>query len=51
MEENLAHILSEFEALASFRHAYLGSFFLELKDIQNISLGPIWSFSKASGLP
>jgi len=28
-----------------------GSFFLEPKDIQSISLGAIWSFSKASGLP
>jgi hypothetical protein len=41
MEEILAHILCECEALASFGHAYLGSFFLELKDIQSISLGAI----------
>jgi len=47
----LAHILSKCEALASLRHAYLGSFFLEPKDIQSISLGTIWSFSEASGLP
>jgi hypothetical protein len=46
-----AHILCECEALASLRHAYLGSLFLEPKDIQSISLGAIWSFSKASGLP
>jgi hypothetical protein len=51
MEETMAHILCEFEALASLRHAYLGSFFLEPKDIQSISLGAIWSFSKALGLP
>jgi len=51
MEETSAHILCECEALASLRHAYLGSFFLEPKDIQSISLGAIWSFSKASGLP
>jgi len=51
MEETSAHILCECEALASLRHAYLGSFFLEPKDIQIISLGAIWSFSKASGLP
>ena len=50
MEETLAHILCECGALASLRHAYLGSFFLEPKDIQSISLGAIWSFSKASGL-
>jgi hypothetical protein len=51
MEETLAHILCKCEALASLRHAYLGSFFLEPKDIQSISLGAIWSFSKASRLP
>jgi hypothetical protein len=44
MEETSAHILCECEALASLRHAYLGSFFLEPKDIQSISLGAIWSF-------
>jgi hypothetical protein len=51
MEETSAHILCECEVLASIRHAYLGSFFFEPKDIQSISLGAIWSFSKASGLP
>ena len=51
MEETPAHILCECEALASLRHAYLSSFFLEPKDVQSISLGAIWSFSKASGLP
>jgi hypothetical protein len=51
MEETSAHILCEYEALATLKHAYLGFFFLELKDIQSISLGAIWSFSNASGLP
>jgi len=51
MEETLAHIPCECKALASLTHAYLGSFFLEPKDIQSVSLGAIWSFSKASGLP
>jgi len=51
MEETSAHILCECEALASLRHAYLGPFFLEPKDIQSISLEAIWSFSKASGIP
>jgi len=37
--------------LASFRHAYLGSFFLEPEDIKSISLGAIWNFTKATGLP
>jgi hypothetical protein len=50
MEETSPHILCECEALASRRHAHLGSFFLEPKDIQSISLGAIWSFSIALGL-
>jgi hypothetical protein len=28
---------------------YLGSFFLEPEDINNIGLGTIWSFGKATG--
>jgi len=31
-EETSVHILYECEALASLRHAHLGSFFLDLKD-------------------
>jgi hypothetical protein len=50
MEETSPHILCECEALVSLRHAYLGSFFLEPKGIQSISLGAKWSFGKASGL-
>ena len=50
-DETSAHILSECEALASLRHVYLGSFFLEPEDINSISLGAIWKFSKATGLP
>jgi len=34
MEETSAHILCECEALASLRHAYLGSFFLEPKEFK-----------------
>jgi len=49
MEETSTHILCECEVLASLRHAYLGSFFLEPEDIQSITLGDIWSFSNASG--
>ena len=33
------------------RHVDLGSFFLEPKDIKSTSLGAIWNFSKATGLP
>jgi len=50
-DETSAHILCECEALASLRHAYLGSFFLEPEDINSISLGAIWNFSKVTGLP
>jgi hypothetical protein len=50
-EETLAHILCECEALAVLRNRYLGSFFLESVDIKSLSLGAIWSFCKAAGLP
>ena len=49
-EGTSAHILCECEALASLRHAYLGSFFLEPEDIKNISLGAIWIFNKVTGI-
>ena len=44
-------ILCECEALASSRYVHLGSLFLELQDIQRISLGAIRDFSKVTGLP
>jgi len=50
-DETSAHILCECEALASLRHVYLSCFFLEPEDIKSISLGAIWNFSKATGLP
>jgi len=50
-EETSVHILCECEALASLRHAYLGSSFLEPEDIKSISLGAIWIFIKVTGLP
>jgi hypothetical protein len=50
-DETSAHILCECEALASFRHAHLDSFFLETENIKSINLGAIWSFSKVIGLP
>ena len=33
-QETLAHILCECKALASLRHTYLGSFFLESEEFQ-----------------
>jgi hypothetical protein len=50
-DETSAHILYECEALASLRYVHLGSFFLEPEDIKTISLGAIWNFGKAIGLP
>jgi hypothetical protein len=42
--------VSQTEALAALRHAYLVSFFLEPQDIKSINLRAIWNFSKATGL-
>jgi hypothetical protein len=39
--ETSAHILCECEALASLRHVYLGSFFLDPEDIKSLHLGVI----------
>ena len=49
-EETSAHILCECEALASLRHAYLGSFFLEPEDIR-LDFGAIWNYSNVMGPP
>jgi hypothetical protein len=49
--ETSAHIHCECEALASLRHAYLGSFFLEPEDVKSVSLGGNWNFNKTTGLP
>jgi ribonuclease HI len=43
-DETSAHIVCECEALASPRHAYLGSFFMEPRDIMYESLGAIYSY-------
>jgi hypothetical protein len=50
-DETSAHILCEYEALASLIHVYLGSFFLEPEDIKSINLGAVCNFSKVTGLP
>jgi len=50
-EETSAHIRCECEALASLRHTYLGSFFLEPEDIRILGLGAIWNYSKVTGPP
>jgi hypothetical protein len=50
-DETSAHILCECETLASLRHVYLVSIFLEQNDIKSITMGAFWNFSKATGLP
>jgi hypothetical protein len=50
-DETSAHTLCECAALASLRHVYLGSFYLEPEDIKSISVGAIWNLSKETGLP
>jgi hypothetical protein len=49
--ETSAQILCECETSSSLWYAYLVSFFLEPEDIKSISLGAIWNYSKATGLP
>jgi len=48
-EETSANIVCECEALASRRHTYLGSFFLDPEEMKSLSLGAIWNFSKEQG--
>ena len=40
-EGTSVHVLCECEVLASFRHAYLGSFFLDGVGVTNLSMGVI----------
>jgi hypothetical protein len=49
-EETSANVLRECEALATHRHTYLGSFFLDTEDVRELSLGAIWNFIKWTGL-
>ena len=49
-EETSGHILCECEDLASLRHTYLGSFFLDREDIRKQVLGAIWNFAKGTEL-
>jgi len=47
---NVIQILSLSEALASLRHIYLGTFFLDPEDIRKLSIGATWNFVKGTGL-
>jgi len=51
-EETSVHVLCECEcqALASLRHAYLGSLFLGPEDIRKLSIGAIRNFATGTGL-
>ena len=49
-EEISVHILCKYEALASLRHQYLGSFFLDPEDIRVLVVGAIWNLIKGTGL-
>ena len=49
--ETSAHILCKCETLASIRHIYLDSFFLEPEDIKSSRLGAICNFGKGTGHP
>jgi hypothetical protein len=49
-EETSVHILCECRALASLRHRYLGSFFLNPEDVRVLGVGAIWNFAKGMGL-
>jgi hypothetical protein len=48
-DETCAYILCRCEALASLRHAYLGSFILEPEYIKNVSLRPSGTLAKRQG--
>ena len=49
-EETSVHVLCECEALASLRHAHLGSFILDPEDIRKLSIGANWNLRKGTGL-
>ena len=49
-EETSVHVLCECEALASLRHSYIGSFFLDPEDIRKLNTWAIWKFAKGTGL-
>jgi len=48
-EETSVHILCKCKALASLRHIYLGSFFLDPEDISVLGRGPSGTLLKEQG--
>jgi len=49
-EETSVHILWVCVALASLRHSYPGSFFLDPEDVGKLVMGAIWNFTEGIGL-
>jgi hypothetical protein len=49
-EETSVYILYECEALASLRHGYMGSLFLNPEDIRLLGAGAIWNLAKGTRL-
>jgi hypothetical protein len=50
LDPEVIKILSLREDLASLRHIYLGSFFLDPEDSRKLSKEVIWNFVKGKGL-
>jgi hypothetical protein len=48
-EETSVHVLYVCEALASLRHSYLASFFLDPEDIRKLNKGPSENLLKEQG--
>ena len=48
-EETSVGFFFECEALASLRHSYLGSSFLDHEDVRKLNTGAIWKFTKEQG--
>jgi hypothetical protein len=48
-EDNSVHVLYVCEALASFGHAHVGSFFLDPEDALTLSVGAMRNFGKEQG--
>jgi hypothetical protein len=48
-EKTSADVFCECEALATHRHTYLGSFFLDPEDVGELNLGAIWKLLKGQG--
>jgi hypothetical protein len=49
-EETSAHVTCECEALATLKHIYLRSFFLDHENMRGLSLRANWNFFRRTGL-